>query len=78
MAYELRLKTGLREQEAIYLTWRSVDFERRVLRVRSNPEYGFKVKDKEQRDVPIAPDLLDRLRERKKEQGGRLGPGDRS
>ena len=72
LAYELLLKTGMREQEAIHLTWASVDFDRRVLRVRSNPEYGFKVKDKEQRDVPLAADLADRLRARKKEKGGKL------
>ncbi len=72
LPYELLLKTGMREQEAIHLTWQSLDFERRVLRVRSNPEYGFKVKDKEQRDVPIAADLLTRLQECKKEAGGKL------
>ncbi len=55
--------TGLREQEAVYLAWTSVDLDRGILRVRSNPDYAFKVKDKEQRDLPIPEDLLNELRE---------------
>ena len=43
----------MREQEAVYLPWRHVNFERGTVRIRSNSEFGFKVKDKEQRDVPL-------------------------
>jgi len=63
IVYELLLMTGLREQEAVYLAWTSVDLDRGILRVRSNPKYGFKVKDKEQRDLPIPEELLIQLRE---------------
>lgn len=63
VVYELLLMTGLREQEAIYLAWTSVDLDRGILRVRSNPDYRFKVKDKEQRDLPIPEDLLNQLRQ---------------
>lgn len=63
VVYEILLMTGLREQEAVYLAWTSVDLDRGILRVRSNPEYGFKVKDKEQRDLPIPEDLLNELKE---------------
>jgi len=66
LIYRLLLTTGLREQEAIYLTWRDIDLDGGVLRVRSKPEYAFKVKDKEQRDIPIPADVLSRLRERRK------------
>jgi hypothetical protein len=41
------------EREAVYLAWTSVDLDLGILRVRSNLEYGFKVKDKEQRDCPF-------------------------
>ena len=66
LTFELLLKTGLREQEAMYLEWTAIDFERGKLRVRGNRQYGFKVKDKEQRDVPIEAGLLERLREARK------------
>ena len=58
----LALKCGLRDQEIMHLEWSSVDLDRKVLRVRENPKWGFKVKDSEQRDLPIPSDLLDDLR----------------
>ncbi len=45
----------------MYLEWSNVDLKRGVLRVQSNRRYGFKVKDSEQRDVPIPADLRLRL-----------------
>jgi integrase len=60
--FELLLKTGLREQEAVYLYWNNIDLKNGVLRVRSKPELGFKIKDYEERDIPIPADLLARLR----------------
>jgi len=61
MSIKLQIKS-MAEREAVYLAWTSVDLDRGILRVRSNPEYGFKVKDKEQRDLPIPDDLLKHLR----------------
>ncbi|MEO6803561.1 MAG: site-specific integrase [Granulicella sp.] len=71
MILELLLKTGLRDQEAVLLMWRDIDLENGVLRVRSKPEYKFKVKDKEQRDIPIPGDLLEKLREYRKHNPSR-------
>jgi len=62
LTFEILLKCGLREQEAVYLEWANVDLKRAVLRVRANPRFRFKVKDCEQRDVPIPEDLTERLR----------------
>ena len=62
LIFELLLKTGLREQEAVFLTWENIDFTRGTLKVRSKPEFGFQIKDKEERDVPIPADLLNRLK----------------
>jgi integrase len=61
----LALKCGLRDQEIAHLEWSSVDLDKRVLRVRGNPEYGFRVKDSEQRELPIPADLLDALKVRR-------------
>jgi integrase len=76
LTYEIMLKCGLREQEAMYLEWTSIDFERGKLRVRANAQYAFKVKDKEQRDIPIETELLKRLKAaRKKHPHQRLVTG---
>lgn len=61
LIFSILLECGLREQEAMYLEWANVDLNRGVLRVRANPRFGFKVKDSEQRDVPIPGDLLERM-----------------
>lgn len=61
LAYELLLKTGLREQEAEFLYWENIDFAGSKLKVRSKPELGFRIKDWEERDVPIPQELLERL-----------------
>jgi len=37
-----------------------------VVRVRSNPRFDFKVKDHEQRDVPVPPDFMERLMDYKR------------
>jgi integrase len=58
LTFELILKTGLLEQEAVYLRWKDVDLTRGILRIRSNPTFGFIVKDKEQREITIPADLL--------------------
>ena len=62
LTFELLLKTGLREQEAMYLTWSDISFASRTLTLHSKPEYGFKIKDKEERSVPIPSELLERLK----------------
>ena len=54
----LALKCGLRDQELIYLEWPDIDEAAGVVRVRGKEKYGFKIKDAEQRDVPIPADLL--------------------
>jgi integrase len=61
LLFDVLLTTGLREQEAMHLEWRSINRSARTLRVRSNEKYGFKVKDAEQREVPLSEDLLARL-----------------
>jgi len=58
LIFEILLKCGLRDQEAVYLTWENIDFATGTLKVRSKPEFDFKVKDKEERDLPIPADLL--------------------
>jgi integrase len=62
LTFELLLKTGLREREAVFLFWENIDLANGILRVRSKPDLGFTIKDSEERNVPIPSDLLKRLR----------------
>ena len=66
LTFEIMLKCGLREQEAMYLEWKNIDMRKRVIRIKKNEEFGFKVKDHEEREVPIEGHLLQRLREYRK------------
>ena len=58
MVINIAWKCGLREQELMYLEFSDIDLHDHTLRVKGKEEYGFKVKDSEQRDVPIMDDLF--------------------
>jgi integrase len=62
VVFTLLLKTGLREQEAMFLQWPDIDFKRRTLLVRSKPHLGFKIKDKAERSIPLPDDLVEMLK----------------
>lgn len=62
LVIELGMKCGLRELEMVYLQWGDIHWKDKTLRVQGKPEWDFKVKDSEQRDVTIPDDLLDRLK----------------
>jgi integrase/recombinase XerD len=64
--FEFFLGTGFREQEVMYCTWGNVDFKGKVISVRSKPEMGFRIKDKEERSVPVPDSLIAALADRKK------------
>jgi integrase len=72
VAYRMFQMLGLREGEAAHAEWSQVDFDRGVFRVRSNPRWGFKVKDKEQRDVTIPVELQTLLKAYRKGHKGSL------
>lgn len=70
---ELGLKLGLREQEISHAEFGDVNEKDHTFRVQSKPRYKFRVKDSEQRDIPIPTDLLARLKEWKENHSkGRL------
>ena len=62
MALNLALKCGLRKQEIMFLQFRDIIFDEKTLLVRGKPEYGFHVKDYEERYIPIPDGLLEDLR----------------
>jgi integrase len=57
------LKTGMREQEVIYMAWRNVDFERGTVSVRHKPEWNWKPKAYREREIPTSLSLIEELRE---------------
>ncbi len=76
--FEFLLGTGFREQEVMYCTWKDIDFKGKVVTVRSKPAMGFRLKDKEERSVPIPDSLVKALAIRKAASTSMLlfpGPG---
>ena len=63
--YLCYLLTGLRDKEMRYLTWRDIDFRTQVIRVTRKPLYGFKPKNKEEREVPVPASLISALKKYK-------------
>ena len=63
--YLCYLLTGLRDKEMRYLTWRDVDFRTQAVRVTGKPIYGFKPKNKEEREVPVPASLMEALKKYK-------------
>lgn len=78
VANGILLKLGLRKKEAQFAEFSDIDFECKIFRVQGKPHYDFKVKDHEQRDIPIPDDLLELLRRWKELHPGQLLiiPGD--
>jgi integrase/recombinase XerD len=55
-------------------TWRDVDFRNRVVRVTAKPRWGFKPKNKDEREVPVPGSLLAELKAHQERQGGKANP----
>jgi integrase len=64
LAIDLCWMLGLREREATHAEWDDIDWQHSVFRVQGKVRdgYKFRVKDKEQREVPIPGTLLERLK----------------
>lgn len=71
LAIGLALKCGLRDQEIIFLEWADIDEDAKVVQVRGKEKYHFRVKDSEQRELPIPDDLLAELKSWKQAHGGK-------
>jgi len=62
---EFLVGTGLREGEVVHACFADIDFDRRLITVQDKPQYQFKVKDREERAVPISTSLTASLLMRK-------------
>jgi integrase/recombinase XerD len=68
------LLTGMRYKEVRYCTWQDVDFSSRVVRVTAKPRWGFKPKNKEEREIPVPASLLAELAAHRERQKDRPNP----
>jgi integrase len=66
--FQFLLCTGVREQEAMFATWRDVDFDGRTFHVSEKLDLGFTPKDKEEAEIPIPDSLVAQLKERRNRQ----------
>ena len=48
----------------MYAAWPDIDFERALFHIQEEPDFGFVIKDKEERYIPIPSALLGALGER--------------
>ena len=71
MCILLALKAGLRDKELRHLEFRDINFTNNTLIVRGKPEWGFKVKDSEQRELPLPDDLVAELRAWRESRSGK-------
>jgi integrase/recombinase XerD len=63
LVWEFFWWSGCREGEVAHAEWCDLDFQRNVLHVQPKPERGWKVKDKEDRFVPLPKALMEKLKE---------------
>jgi integrase/recombinase XerD len=54
--------TAMREQEVMYSDWSNIDFERKVVTVRENKQFGWTPKEDKGREIPIPSELVDLLK----------------
>ncbi len=62
------LLTGMRDKEVRHSTWRDVDFRNHVVRVTAKAQWGFKPKNKEEREIPVSSSLMAELKAHKERQ----------
>jgi integrase/recombinase XerD len=72
LLYTTLLQTGLRMRELMYLYWSDVDLVKNVLHVREKPEFDFRTKTWEERNVTLPSRLAALLKEAKKTATHRL------
>ena len=56
------LLTGMRDKEVRHSTWWDIDFRNHVVRVTAKTQWGFKPKNKEEREIPVPASLMAELK----------------
>lgn len=66
LLFQTFLFSGCREQEIQFLTYADIDPHARTIAVRAKEDIGFKIKDREERVIPVPQVLLDELEARRR------------
>jgi integrase len=61
LLFKLLLMTGLREREAMHVEWVDISWAHRLLQVRSKPQWDHRIKDAEERELPVPKELIKML-----------------
>jgi integrase len=61
LLFSFLLTTGAREQEAMHSEWTDITAEARTIRFHSKPQYTLRMKDFEERELAVPPDLMKAL-----------------
>ena len=69
LLFEFFLMTGMREQEVIYATDRSLNFSSNTVSVRHNPQHGWTPKMYKERTIPVPTALMAKLKKMLVERG---------
>jgi integrase len=67
LLFDLLLTTGLREREAMHLEWGDLSYAHKTLQVKSKPRYNHKIKDSEEREMPLTTSVVKQLQAYRKE-----------
>jgi integrase len=62
IALNLMLKCGLRRKEVAFAYFSDINFDDKTILIKGKPEWGFKVKTRVQRYIPVPDDLLEDLK----------------
>ena len=71
LLFQILLQTGVREREAMFLEWDDIDPKRKILKLQSKVKrWRFRLKDFEERELPLSPELLLQLEASHRDHAG--------
>jgi integrase len=71
LLFQVLLQTGVREREAMFLEWDDIDPKRKILKLKSKVKrWGFRLKDFEERELPLSAELLSQLKTYQRDHAG--------
>jgi len=67
--FKLLLSTGIRHQEAKFLTWNNISFAQQTLAIQEHPEFKWSPKTYEEREIPLLEPMVELLKKWKEKKG---------
>jgi integrase len=70
LVFQFFVGSGAREQEVAHACYRDLNFSDKTLRITDKPQWGFKPKDSEERNIPLPDALIKALQARRRQHPG--------